>query len=160
MFCPKCGTDVADGKFCPSCGELVQRGLCVYCKSCGNEMNENQAICLKCGCSKGTGTKYCANCGSELTPMQRPALNAVLRQISVCRLNRKSWKIQRFPIAIGSLHWCFVSFWEGLEFTDFMSARQAPDFCGLSRWGFSESARCLIWFSYFAANLPMPMVSS
>lgn len=61
MFCPKCGTDVADGKFCPSCGELVQRGLCVYCKSCGNEMNENQAICLKCGCSKGTGTKYCAN---------------------------------------------------------------------------------------------------
>lgn len=68
MFCPKCGTDVSDGKFCPSCGELVQRGLCVYCKSCGNEMNENQAICLKCGCSKGTGTKYCANCGSELTP--------------------------------------------------------------------------------------------
>lgn len=40
----------------------------MYCKTCGAEMNDNQAICLKCGCAKGTGTQYCANCGAELTP--------------------------------------------------------------------------------------------
>ena len=30
-------------------------------------MNENQAICLKCGCAKGTGKTYCANCGGALS---------------------------------------------------------------------------------------------
>lgn len=40
----------------------------MYCKTCGAEMNDNQAICLKCGCAKGTGSAYCANCGGELIP--------------------------------------------------------------------------------------------
>lgn len=40
----------------------------MYCKTCGSEMNENQAICLNCGCAKGSGTKYCANFGKELMP--------------------------------------------------------------------------------------------
>lgn len=40
----------------------------MYCKTCGSEMNENQVVCLKCGCAKGTGTQYCANCGGELAP--------------------------------------------------------------------------------------------
>lgn len=40
----------------------------MYCKNCGVQMNENQAICLSCGCAKGTGTKFCANCGAELQP--------------------------------------------------------------------------------------------
>lgn len=47
----------------------------MYCKTCGAEMNENQVICLKCGCSKGTGTKYCANCGKELMPNAFACLN-------------------------------------------------------------------------------------
>lgn len=34
-----------------------------YCKNCGNEINENAAICVKCGCSKGNGSSYCPNCG-------------------------------------------------------------------------------------------------
>ena len=40
----------------------------MYCKVCGEEMNENQVICLKCGCAKGTGDGYCANCGGSLAP--------------------------------------------------------------------------------------------
>lgn len=38
----------------------------MYCKTCGKEISEVQAICLGCGCEKGTGTKYCANCGAVL----------------------------------------------------------------------------------------------
>ena len=38
----------------------------MYCKNCGEPMNENQAICLKCGVPTGKGTKYCANCGNEV----------------------------------------------------------------------------------------------
>ncbi len=35
----------------------------MYCKNCGNEMDDKAAICVKCGCATGTGTSYCPNCG-------------------------------------------------------------------------------------------------
>ncbi len=38
----------------------------MYCRNCGVEMNENQAICIKCGVKVGKGTSYCANCGNPV----------------------------------------------------------------------------------------------
>ncbi len=38
----------------------------MFCKNCGEQMNDNQAICLKCGVKTGVGNKYCANCGKEI----------------------------------------------------------------------------------------------
>lgn len=35
----------------------------MYCRNCGGEMNDNQAICLKCGVAKDMGNSYCPNCG-------------------------------------------------------------------------------------------------
>ena len=40
----------------------------MYCKNCGAEMNENQAICVKCGVATGNGNSFCHNCGSEVGP--------------------------------------------------------------------------------------------
>ena len=40
----------------------------MYCKNCGNEMNENAAACMSCGFAKGTGDKFCANCGTAINP--------------------------------------------------------------------------------------------
>lgn len=40
----------------------------MYCKNCGNVMDPNAAICVKCGCAKGVGTAYCANCGQTVQP--------------------------------------------------------------------------------------------
>ncbi len=31
-------------------------------------MNDNQAICLRCGVKTGHGTTYCHNCGNQLGP--------------------------------------------------------------------------------------------
>ena len=31
-------------------------------------MNDNQAICLKCGVKTGEGNAYCANCGNAVAP--------------------------------------------------------------------------------------------
>lgn len=39
----------------------------MYCKQCGEKLNDNQAICIKCGVLVGKGNSYCANCGKELT---------------------------------------------------------------------------------------------
>lgn len=38
----------------------------MYCKNCGNPINAEQAICLKCGAAKSGGSKYCAHCGNIL----------------------------------------------------------------------------------------------
>ena len=38
----------------------------MFCKNCGEAMNDNQAICLKCGVKTGDGNAYCANCGESI----------------------------------------------------------------------------------------------
>ena len=40
----------------------------MFCKNCGEAMNDNQAICLKCGVKTGTGNAFCANCGNAVNP--------------------------------------------------------------------------------------------
>ena len=40
----------------------------MFCKNCGNELNENAVACMGCGFAKGTGEKFCANCGKEINP--------------------------------------------------------------------------------------------
>ena len=40
----------------------------MYCRNCGEEIDANAAICVKCGFANGKGTNYCANCGKETAP--------------------------------------------------------------------------------------------
>lgn len=47
----------------------------MYCKNCGAKMNENQAICLKCGVEAGTGNAYCPNCGKTVAEGAAVCLN-------------------------------------------------------------------------------------
>ncbi|MBQ6829895.1 MAG: TM2 domain-containing protein [Clostridia bacterium] len=47
----------------------------MYCKNCGEAMNDNQAICLKCGVKVGDGNGFCANCGNALAPNADVCLN-------------------------------------------------------------------------------------
>lgn len=42
----------------------------MYCTNCGEQMEDNQAVCTKCGFAKGTENKYCKNCGAEVEPQQ------------------------------------------------------------------------------------------
>lgn len=47
----------------------------MYCKNCGEQMNDNQAICLKCGVKTGQGNSFCANCGQPVAPEAEVCLN-------------------------------------------------------------------------------------
>lgn len=47
----------------------------MYCKNCGEQMNDNQAICLKCGVKTGHGNGFCANCGQPVAPEAEVCLN-------------------------------------------------------------------------------------
>ena len=40
----------------------------MFCKNCGEAMNDNQAICLKCGVKVGEGNAFCYNCGNAVAP--------------------------------------------------------------------------------------------
>lgn len=40
----------------------------MYCKNCGNPIDENAAVCTQCGVPKGQGTQFCSNCGTQLAP--------------------------------------------------------------------------------------------
>lgn len=39
----------------------------MYCRTCGNKMNDNAEICVKCGVKRNIGTEYCQVCGSNTT---------------------------------------------------------------------------------------------
>ena len=40
----------------------------MYCRNCGNELNEDQRFCPVCGTENGRGINYCASCGEPLIP--------------------------------------------------------------------------------------------
>lgn len=40
----------------------------MFCKNCGNPIDPQAAICVKCGFAKGTGTNFCHNCGQTIQP--------------------------------------------------------------------------------------------
>ena len=43
----------------------------MYCKNCGNQMEDFAAICVKCGASKGAGFNYCNRCGQKTHPQAK-----------------------------------------------------------------------------------------
>jgi len=49
MYCKNCGQPVDENAVaCPSCG-VRPRGANKFCHNCGNQMEQNQVMCLKCG---------------------------------------------------------------------------------------------------------------
>lgn len=47
----------------------------MFCRNCGKEMNENQAICLNCGVKTGEGSAFCSNCGGAVAPGAEVCMN-------------------------------------------------------------------------------------
>ena len=64
----------------------------MYCKNCGNPIDPNAAVCLNCGCAKGTGLSYCANCGQPVAPGAAVCTNCgfATNQVAVPNPNAKS----------------------------------------------------------------------
>ena len=47
----------------------------MYCKNCGQPIDEKAFLCMKCGYRNGDGDKFCANCGKNVSPGQSLCLN-------------------------------------------------------------------------------------
>lgn len=53
----------------------ITGGQTMFCRNCGNMMDNNAVICVKCGAAKGNGNSYCPNCGKETNPNAAVCLN-------------------------------------------------------------------------------------
>ena len=40
----------------------------MFCKNCGQPMDDMAAVCVHCGVQKGMGYNYCQNCGAPVAP--------------------------------------------------------------------------------------------
>ena len=40
----------------------------MFCRNCGNEMDPQAAICVKCGVPAGQGQNFCPHCGAASAP--------------------------------------------------------------------------------------------
>ncbi len=78
----------------------------MFCKNCGEKINANQAVCLKCGVKVGEGTSFCKNCGKEVTPEADVCLNCgIMLKGSIVMSNNQNYlngkdKITMFVICL------------------------------------------------------------
>lgn len=89
----------------------------MYCKNCGNEMNENAAVCLNCGAAKNAGKGYCANCGNAVNENASVCLNCGAAISSGKSGNGQTGDKQKtvaglLAIFLGwlGLHWFYLGF--------------------------------------------------
>ena len=47
----------------------------MYCKNCGEILNDNQAVCVKCGAKVGDGNSFCANCANPVDSNAEVCMN-------------------------------------------------------------------------------------
>ena len=40
----------------------------MYCKNCGQQIDNNAAVCIHCGVAVGNGANFCPNCGNSTMP--------------------------------------------------------------------------------------------
>lgn len=40
----------------------------MFCKNCGNQIDNNAAVCVHCGVAVGQGNQFCPNCGEPTVP--------------------------------------------------------------------------------------------
>ena len=40
----------------------------MFCRNCGNQMDDQAVVCVKCGVAAGNGNQFCPNCGAQTVP--------------------------------------------------------------------------------------------
>ena len=46
----------------------MKRRFFMYCRNCGNNMDDKDSVCINCGTPAGQGNSYCRNCGAAVSP--------------------------------------------------------------------------------------------
>ncbi len=70
----------------------------MYCRVCGNPLNDKAEICVKCGCRPWNGTEYCQECGAETIEKQEMCTRCG------CMLKTSTGKTKNFLDAINNFN--------------------------------------------------------
>lgn len=62
----------------------------MYCRNCGELLNDKAEICIKCGCRPLNGNEYCQECGARTTDKQEICIKCG------CRLKTSAGKTRSF----------------------------------------------------------------
>lgn len=65
----------------------------MYCRNCGNVMNDQAAICVSCGVPVGKGNNYCPLCGDITDSMAQVCMK--------CGVNFNAYGQQKSKLAAG-----------------------------------------------------------
>ncbi len=65
----------------------------MYCRNCGNVMNDQAAICVACGVPVGKGNNYCPLCGDMTNSMAQVCMK--------CGVNLNAYGQQKSKLAAG-----------------------------------------------------------
>ncbi len=68
----------------------------MYCRICGELLNDKAEICIKCGCRPLNGNEYCQECGAKTTEKQEMCIKCG------CRLKTSMGKSKNFLDTINS----------------------------------------------------------
>ena len=75
----------------------------MYCRNCGEMLDENALICLKCGAEKGKGSEYCSHCGNKVEKGQMACMNCGYALPKEKLSVKKFVKNKKKPIIISSI---------------------------------------------------------
>lgn len=116
----------------------------IYCKNCGNQMDDIAAICVKCGVKKGDGINFCHNCGKPTAVGMQFCTNcgAALNNVAPGAEQKSKMVAGILGILLGSIG--IHNFYLGNNSRGVLQIVLTFVTCGLaSLWGFIEGIMIL-----------------
>ncbi len=118
----------------------------MFCRTCGNKMNDNAEICVKCGVRKNVGSDYCQVCGGKTTATMTTCPKCHARLIKALSTNqikkktvsggRKAISVILLIIGIGLMMGAVINFYVGITSLDYYRYEAASSI--------GAGGRCLI----------------
>lgn len=72
----------------------------MYCRTCGNKVNDNAEICVKCGCKPLIGKEFCQICGAKTTAQQQVCTKCGSKLKSIMTTTQKKSKGTKIGLKI------------------------------------------------------------
>lgn len=112
----------------------------MFCKNCGNQVEDQAVVCVHCGVGAGTGTNFCPNCDAGTAPGQVVCTNC---GIALTPVDQKS-KMTAGLLGIFLGAWGVHNFFLGNTNRGILQIILTVVTCGAAGlWGFIEGIMIL-----------------
>lgn len=111
----------------------------MFCRNCGNQMDNNAAVCVKCGVAVGNGTNFCPNCGKETVPGAAVCTNCGIALAQPVAASQQKSKLTAGLLGLFLGGWGIHNFYLGNTSRAILQLVLTILSCGVaSLWGFIE----------------------